>query len=279
MSVYKEPAETLWNRAGKAQIAPAGAAEPGTEREWLLKSESRVRILLSRPGPDGVRVVSKIYRTPARLAWRTLFMTSRAKREYFNLVYAHRQGLCVVRPLGWGDTRSLGCVRFNQLSMAYVHGRNLIEYIGQAGLEQQTRDHVIQLTGELLASLHRAGIAWGTALPRNVMVSDPGSGRQHAAVAAFDFPYAYCSGRDIRGSIYALTDLWWMADDWLTRDGFDNRLLDLFYAAYAGNSGQDPAQLRLRVESITRLQRRLHRYRVRIVQAFRLNRATRDQRE
>ena len=78
-------------------------------------------------------------------------------------------------------------------------------------------------------------------------------------------------GRDLTGSRSALIDLWWMADDWLTREGFDERQLDLLYSAYEGTGG-DPRALRRRVEVISRTQRRLHRFGLRIAQAFRLNR-------
>jgi tRNA A-37 threonylcarbamoyl transferase component Bud32 len=273
VKAYHDDAQSLWSKAGSAQAAPPGARDPGTGQDWLLKTESRVRILLSRSGPDGLRVVSKIYRTPVRLAWRTLFMTSRAKREYHNLVYAFDKGLRVVQPLGWSDTRRLGCVRYNQLSMVYTHGQTLIHFMKQPSLETLTRESVFRQAGELLAGIHKAGIAWGTALPRNIMVSEPAPGNSRPCVAAFDFPYAFCSGRDIRGSRYALTDLWWMADDWLTRDGFDDKMLDLFYSAYAGDGGVDPKELRQRVEQLTKRQIRLNRYRVRVVQAFRLNKA------
>lgn len=273
MKAYHDDALSLWSEAGKAQAAPPGTGDPGTGQDWLLKTESRVRILLSRPSPDGIRVVSKIYRTPARLAWRTLFMTSRAKREYHNLVFAFDKGLPVVQPLGWSDTRRLGCVRYNQLSMVYRHGQTLIDYMKLAGMEPETRETVFRQAGELLAGIHKAGIAWGTALPRNIMVSGPDPENSQPGVTAFDFPYAYCSGRDIRGSRYALTDLWWMADDWLTRTGFDDKMLDMFYSAYADDNGDDPKELRRRVERLTKRQIRLNRIRVRIVQAFRLNKA------
>ena len=271
MRPFHEDAESLWLAAGNARPAARNGAEPATDQEWLLKTESRVRILLSRPGPDGHRVVSKIYRTPARLSWRTLFMTSRAKREFHNLVYAFEKGLAVVQPLGWSDTRRFGCVRYNQLSMVYHYGQTLIEYMQQPGREQETKNAVIVQAGELLASIHRAGIAWGTALPRNVMVTQPEGPEQQPAVAAFDFPYAFCTRKDISGSRNALTDLWWMADDWLTRKGFDNDMLDLFYAAYVGDGGQDPRGLRLRVERLSKSQRVLNRIQARIAQAFRLN--------
>ena len=242
------------------------------DRAWLLKSESRVRVFLSRPGPDGTRAVSKVYRSPARLAWRTLFMTSRARREYHNLVYAHSKGLPVVRPLGWSDTRRLGCVRYNQVTMGWMPGENLILYMKKPGQTPAVRDAVIRQVGEMLAAMHRAGIAWGTALPRNVMVEPPSPGRDLPRVSAFDLPYAFCTGKDLTGNRSALIDLWWMADDWLTREGFDDRLLDLLYSSYAGPGGSDPKALRRRVERITRTQRRLNRFGLRIAQAFRLNR-------
>lgn len=272
MKSFHEDAGALWREAGRASPAPTGPEEPDPGRAWLLKSEPRVRILLSAAGADGTRAVSKVYRTPSRLAWRTLFMTSRARREFHNLRYAFDRGLDVVEPLGWSDTRRLGCVRYNQLTMRWMPGVNLIAYLKLPGQPAAARDAAVIGTGRLLANMHRSGIAWGTALPRNVMVRPAGTAQDLPRVAAFDLPYAWCGSGDLTGGRSALIDLWWMADDWLTRPGFDERLLDLLYAAYCGEAGEDPQTLRRRVEAVGGTQRRLHRFGLRIVQAFRLNR-------
>ena len=268
-------AESLWIRAGNARPAAAGETDLATDREWLLKTESRVRILLhavdGEADSKAVRAVSKIYRTPPALAWRTLGLVSRAKREFNTLSIAFERNVPVVQPLAWSDNRSFGCVRFNQLTMAYVPGETLVEFMQRArqadGPDQDQADRVVVGVGELLASLHRAGIVWGTAVPRNVMVYRSGTGP--FSVAAFDFPYASCLGSDVSGSRFAHTDLWWMAGGCAFDCQFDNRMLNLFYSAYIGGAGVQLSELRSQVEQLTKSKRLANRMHGRIKQAFR----------
>jgi tRNA A-37 threonylcarbamoyl transferase component Bud32 len=268
-------AQSLWIRAGNAQPAAAGETDLATDREWLLKTESRVRVLLhavdDAADSKTVRVVSKIYRTPPALAWRTFGLVSRAKREFKTLEVAFERNVPVVQPFGWSDIRAFGCVRFNQLTMAYVPGETLIEFTQRSrqadGPDQDQADRVVAGVGEMLASLHRAGIIWGTALPRNVMIFRSGAGP--FKVAAFDFPYASCLGSDVSGSRFAHTDLWWMADGCVADCGFDERMLEIFYSAYIGNTGVQVSELRSQVAQLTKSQRLANRIRGRIKQVFR----------
>jgi tRNA A-37 threonylcarbamoyl transferase component Bud32 len=268
-------AESLWTRAKNARPVAAGETDLATNLEWLLKTESRVRVLLHAVDGDAdgktVRLVSKIYRTPPALAWRTFGLVSRAKREFKTLAVAFERNVPVVQPFGWSDTRLFGCVRCNQLTMAYVPGETLIEFMQRSsqagGPDQDQADGVVTAVGELLASLHRAGIVWGTAVPRNVMVFQSGPGP--FSVAAFDFPYASCLGSDVSGSRFAHTDLWWMAGGCAIDCGFDDRMLELFYSAYIGDTGIQSSELRSTVEQLTNFQRLANRIRGRIAQAFR----------
>ena len=102
-------AESLWVRAGNARPAAAGETDLATDQEWLLKTESRVRVLLHAVDGDAdskaVRVVSKIYRTSPALAWRTFGLVSRAKREFKTLEVAFERNVPVVQPFGWSDIR------------------------------------------------------------------------------------------------------------------------------------------------------------------------------
>ena len=266
-------AKSLWIKAGNAR--PAAETGLATDQEWLLKTESRVRVLLHAVDDDidrrTVRAVSKIYRTPPAMAWRTFGLVSRAKREFNTLKLAWEKNLPVVQPFECSDTRTFGCVRFNQLTMAYVPGQTLIEFMQSCrqanGPDQGQADRVAGAVGKMLASLHRAGIVWGTAVPRNVMVFRSGSGPFN--VAAFDFPYASCLGSDVSDSRFAHTDLWWMAGGCAFDCKFDDRMLELFYSAYTGDTGVNPSHLRLQVEQLSNTQRLANRIRGRIKQAFR----------
>jgi tRNA A-37 threonylcarbamoyl transferase component Bud32 len=244
---YEDP-ESMWLNAG--QIAQ-GFPDPGDlshDRWWLIKDEPRVRILLSPPDDAGDRLVSKIYRIPKSLIWRTLFLTSRAQREFQNLEYAYQRGLPVVEPLNWGEARQWGCAGFSQLTMGYVDGTPLPELMRQPGLQQSVREDLTIQLGELMAGMHRAGIVWMTAYPRNIMVI-PGPG---PSLVAFDFPYALCTGQDMRGSRFALLDLSWMMKRCVLKCQFNETLLQSFYLAYTGGKGDAAKQLRSRVEAQSR---------------------------
>jgi tRNA A-37 threonylcarbamoyl transferase component Bud32 len=244
---YEDP-ESMWLNA--RHIAQ-GFPDPGdlSDDHWrLIKAEPRVRILLSPPDDAGGRLVSKIYRIPKALIWRTLFLTSRARREFQNLEYACRRGLPVVEPINWGDTRRWGCAGFSQLTMGFADGIPLPELMCQSGLQQSVREDLTIQLGELIARMHRAGLVWMTAYPRNIMViSSP-----RPSLVAFDFPYALCTGKDMQGSRFALLDLSWMMKICVLKCQFTENLLRSFYLAYTGGTDEVATQLRSRVEAQSR---------------------------
>ena len=244
---YDNP-ESMWLTA---EHLVRGFPNPGDlshDRWWLIKDEPRVRILLSPPDDAGGRLVSKIYRIPKPLLWRTLFLTSRAQREFQNLEYACQQDLPVVEPINWGETRRWGCAGFSQLTMGFVDGTPLPELMCQPGLQPSVRENLTLQLGELMARMHRAGVVWMTAYPRNIMVvSSPGP-----SLVAFDFPYALCTGKDMRGSRFALLDLSWMMQRCVLKCQFNEALLQSFYLAYTGGTGDAAKQLRSLVEAQTK---------------------------
>lgn len=240
-----EDPESMWLNAGHMEQGFPDPGELSDDRWWLIKDEPRVRILLSPTDDAGGRLVSKIYRIPKSLVWRTLFLTSRAQREFQNLEYARQRGLPVVEPINWGETRRWGCAGFSQLTMEFVDGAPLPELMCQPGLQQSVREDLTNQLGELMARMHRAGVVWMTAYPRNVMViSRPGP-----SLVAFDFPYALYTGKDMQGSRFALLDLSWMMKRCVLKCQFNETLLQSFYLAYTGGTGEAATQLRSRVEA------------------------------
>lgn len=244
---YEDP-ESIWLNADHLARGFPEPEDLSHDRWWLVKDEPRVRILLSPPDDAGGRLVSKIYRIPKPLVWRTLFLTSRAQREFQNLEYARQRGLPVVEPINWGETRRWGCAAYSQLTMGFVDGTPLPEFMCQPGLQQSVREDLSIQLGELMVRMHLAGVVWMTAYPRNIMVvSNPGP-----SLVAFDFPYALCTGKDMQGSRFALLDLSWMMKRCVLKCQFNEALLQSFYLAYTRGAGDAAKQLRSRVETQTK---------------------------
>lgn len=228
--------DQAWQQAGDL---PRGTTESDLadgERSVLIQDEPRVRIVLSLAEGTGARQVSKIYRTPLALTWRDVIRYPQAQREYENLQYAFQKGLPVAEPLGFGLRRRPGSDWYSQLTTAFLEGTTLRDALARnsAGI-----DELVGMAGRLVATMHRAGMVWGTAHSGNFMVH---SGSP-ATMSAFDFPYAYCTGKDMTGSRLALYDVWNMVVDFRTQCRLDEPLVRLFFEAYASGAGLDPKDL------------------------------------
>ncbi len=185
-------------------ISEAVAAPARADNSWqLIKSETRVRLILLDPEPPHPRVVLKIYRIPGHLAWRTFGMVSRANREFTALMEAHQRGLPVVRPVSWLEARSLGCLNFSAISLELVRGINLEDVLKDNSTSVEQRLKLAQETGVLLAGMHRQGMVWGTAYPRNVLIQEDHNDR----LLVIDTPYAQWHSNNLLGSTLAMMDL------------------------------------------------------------------------
>jgi tRNA A-37 threonylcarbamoyl transferase component Bud32 len=182
---------------------PVTAAGTGPGGRWrIIKTESRSRVLLLQA--DGAApMVLKIYRTPPRLAWRTLGIASRANREFTVMMNAHRLGLPVVRPRYWLERRRRGRVEFSAIALDFADGPDLESWLlgGTGNPEQRLR--AAAATGDMLGRFHRGGLFWGTVSTRNMILpgGDPGG------LVAIDMPYARLYDRDITGETDAVMDL------------------------------------------------------------------------
>ena len=191
-------------RAWQATVEEA-AKEPraaGGSYWRTIKTESRSRVLLL--GADHrAPLVLKIYRTPPRLAWRTLGLASRANRDFTVMMNAHRLGLPVVRPRYWLERRRKGCVEYSAMALDCVDGPDLESWLLGGEGNTERRQRAAEATGRLLGSFHRGGLFWGTVSTRNMML--PGS--DPSGLMAIDMPYARIYGQDISGTIDARMDL------------------------------------------------------------------------
>ena len=168
----------------------------------LIKTEDRVRVLwleAERFAP----LVFKIYRTPSRLAWRTIGLASRANREFTVMMAAHRLGLPIVRPRYWLEHRVLGCVRFSAIALDAIDGIDLESWLLSESGDQEKRQCAAAAAGRLIGHSHRAGLFLGTANPRNLLLQGGDSDR----LCAIDLPYARLHDRDITGNGHAMADL------------------------------------------------------------------------
>lgn len=220
---------------GQGPDAEHAAGETADGGKWkVLKNESRARVLLldkERFAP----IVLKIYRTPSRLAWRTIGCASRANREFTVMMKAHRLGLSIARPWYWLERRSAGRVEFSALALEAVDGSDLESWLIREQGSPEQRRCAAEATGRLLGEFHRAGLLWGTASSRNLLM--PGGSVNE--LLAIDMPYARLHGRDIRDSTHALMDLGLAL---LLSDGqnaFDDREREALMRAYCmGNKGE-----------------------------------------
>lgn len=234
--------DQAWQSAGELPRGTTDSDLAGGGRAVLIQDEPRVRIVLSLAEGTGARQVSKIYRTPLSLTWRDVIRYPQAQREFENLQYAFQNGLPVAEPLGFGLRRQVGRDWYSQLTTAFLEGITLRDALAQ---NIPGMDELIGMAGRLVATMHRKGMVWGTAHSGNFMVH---SGSP-ATMSAFDFPYAFCTGKDRAGSRLALYDVWNMVVDFRTQCGLEERLVRIFLDAYGSRADVDPIDLKSQVDA------------------------------
>ena len=256
---YWSSLEDAWVATERCALTPIGeavGAQPKADNSWqLIKSESRVRLLLLDPEPPHPRVIFKIYRIPGHLAWRTLGMVSRANREFTALMEAHRHGLPVVCPHRWLEARALGALSFSAISLELVQGSNLETVLQNNNTTTEQRRQLARKAGSLLRSLHTAGMYWGTAYPRNVLLRQDSA----AELMVIDTPYAHWHGRDLSGSESALSDLRGMVRTKKGRWGFDRQEQEQLLLGYSSDDSSMVGTLQALVVPRSRLQSKLDR--------------------
>lgn len=168
----------------------------------LIKSEPRTQVILLQPGTSHKPLICKIYKTPRHLAWRTIGLASRANREFTALMVAHRRGLPVVRPRYWIEERELGQVTYSAITLEFIEGANL-EEIMKSKPKSELRKRLAHKAGAFLRQLHRSGLYWATACPRNIMMPQGPDSK----MLAIDMPYVRWLDRNLYGGEAALSDM------------------------------------------------------------------------
>lgn len=232
---YWSSLEETWKATAKQPLAYQNGlvhAAAKTTNDWqLIKSESRVRVILLDPATPHLPVICKIYRTPWHLLWRTTGMVSRANREFTALMEAHRHGLPVVCPRYWAEARLLGTVTFSAIGLEMLAGSNLEQSLKNKHTSSAQRMRLARESGVLVSQLHRGGLYWATAYPRNILLQQD----VNAKMLAIDMPYAHWLGHDLTASDTALIDLRGMLkcekEDW----GFNQKERMEFFLGYCSD--------------------------------------------
>lgn len=170
-----------------------------------LKAEDAATIELLGAGDD--LVVRKTYHNHGVRWWQSCGRRSRAQREFDNLRATAAAGLPCTEALAWTEVRRHGCVDESTLLTRYLApSRPLKAVLAELPRDgaPATRRRLAAATGRLVARMHRAGILWCSAMPRNVLVLGDVT---EAKLAICDVPAAVRVGHSLHGGRLADVDL------------------------------------------------------------------------
>lgn len=182
---------------------PGPQPAPTTTR--VLKDEPGTRVVLTIDG--GEARVTKTYRNRGLALLQTFARRSRAAREHDNLRAVAALDLPCTPALAWSERRRWGLVAESTLVTRYLPDTvPLKQTLADLPRDRAfaTRRRLVTAMARLVAALHRGGILWATAMPRNVLVvGDPTAAR----LAICDVPTALHAGRPLHGTALARIDL------------------------------------------------------------------------
>lgn len=138
--------------------------------ELLLKDEPAVRVERTST-PRGL-AVRKTYRNLGLRRLQTWLRPARARREHRNLTWVASAGVDCTEAWEWSQQRALGFVCESTLVTGWVAGCRSLEQVVRDLPPCSRRAGLAAAMGRLLARLHRAGMLWNTAYPRNVLVRE-----------------------------------------------------------------------------------------------------------
>lgn len=267
---YWSTIQEAWAATGTGPVASINetiAAAPKLDNSWtLIKREDRVRLMVLDSARPEKRIICKIYRVPAHLGWRTLGMVSRANREFTALMEAHREGLPVACPHSWQESRTLGCVTYNSISLEIIPGTNLEDLLRPGAASEELRLQLALQKGQLLRKLHKKGLQWGTAFPRNIIVTgdlkETGNDASNdIGMRVIDTPYATWHGSDISGESAGLSDLRNAVQVKKNGAGFHEKEREQLVVGYCGDDLQEQAKLLEQLGPRSRYAAKMERWR------------------
>ncbi len=172
----------------------------------VLKEDPKSRV--EKLGRDHEAVVRKSYGNPAFSIWRTFWRLSRGAREFRNLSELSAAGIPVVRPLSWGETRTLSFVRTSFLVTEWLEAAPSLKTFLSSCSDPATRRVLVRKYGELVRRVHLAGFLSLTPHPRNVLVR---GGARSGDLCFCDQPLTLRFRRSIYGGRLAQIDLYSVA--------------------------------------------------------------------
>lgn len=183
---------------------PELARLAAVHRETLKQDRATTVEQLGR-GADAV--VRKTYHNRGHRWLQSFGRRSRARREFDNLRLVAAAGVPCTEALGWSERRRFGCVDDSTLVTRLLpHSRPLKQVLAELPRDRTfaVRRRLCAAVARLVATLHRAGVSWCTAMPRNVLVQgDPAA----AQLAVCDVPAAFAIGRSLHGTRLGQIDL------------------------------------------------------------------------
>jgi tRNA A-37 threonylcarbamoyl transferase component Bud32 len=202
------------------------------EHRSVLKDEPRTLVELLGRGEQAC--VRKVYRNRGLRLLQTFGRRSRAAREFANLTAIHRAGIPCTEPIACAEARRAGFVLASELVTRFVADAVPVKQLLQDTPRERAgeRRWIVERMGTLLAELHRAGILWAAARPRNFLLQGrPGRGR----MLLCDAPGTVHSAHSIAGTRLALVDLFEAAASASRRREFSPRERLRLLRSYAGD--------------------------------------------
>jgi hypothetical protein len=188
-----------------ASASPADLDRLAKRGRTTVKADRDVTVEVLGDGDEAV--VCKTYHNTGTRLLQTLWRTSRARREFDNLRAISEAGLPCTEPVAWSERRRLGCVEESMLATRLLRDSQPLKHVLAdlpAASRFAARRRLIQAAAGLVAALHRHGVLWGTAMPRNVLVVGDAD---RAELAVCDVPAGIRTGRSLHGSRLAMIDL------------------------------------------------------------------------
>lgn len=175
----------------------------------LLKDEpnTRVELITDRAARDDEARVEKTYRNRGLALLQTFARRSRARREHDNLRAVEALGVPCTQALAYSEHRRFGLVFESTLVTRYLPDTvPMKRVLAELPREREfaVRRRLLAAMARLVADLHRGGLLWGTAMPRNVLIVGEAKA---ARLAVCDVPGAVRVAHSLHGSALARLDL------------------------------------------------------------------------
>jgi hypothetical protein len=176
---------------------------PTAAERTVLKDEPATLVELVHAGEGAT--VRKTYRNRGLRRLQTFARRSRAAREHDNLQAIAAAGTPCTLAIEWSEQRRLGFVLQSTLVTRFEpQAVPLKRVLAELPANAPARRRLVAAMGALVGAMHRRGILWCTAMPRNVLVVGP---PEHGRLVVCDVPAAIVGNRPLHGGRLARIDV------------------------------------------------------------------------